>query len=1196
MTPAEEFERELEIFRTEAESAIQFLYAYLAIHEAAGRCQIPPRCPLSPRLVHRKRARRWWWAAAIWLIVSAATIAGESPFPQPLLQVGETGQAWSMDFSADGTLIAVANDNRVTLFDREHRWLVRDLIGHNDRVEAVAFGSSGKILASGSANGEVATWDASTGKLLRLRKGGNSTIAGLKFTARGGIVTAGWDKTLRIWDDGKCVESCILAHTTVSPESLAISPDEHWMAVGDTASAVTVWRLDLEHRRAGPYQTLTLPDSTPDNPGFVRGVAFDEHSRLAAVSFSGAIVVQDVPGWTTVLTQHSGLRLDGVAFGPHGSIVYAAGMQGGPIARIVAYATTDGTRIQLPETPAYWPSVGGNAYRSLALSHDGKWLLAGGTYLLEWNLTKPDSPELFGSFVQIPVGAILSPYADSVMVPLQTIHFFSLRHSHFMTLPNQSLTNMTVVFPLGSTAMTADERFMATPGLSHAYTQLFVERCSKLPQSQMGQCAQSLMSEKDPPPMYSLQVFRGSDLTYLNEFETDLTVEASPAFSPDGEKLIWRATNGLATVDTACMCNKQIFEVALPHSGSFDLAVDGSVKFVATPKDGTNGNAVQLYSFDSHSIANTLQLDDGDHVRQLRFNSATNDQLRTLAVGTTSGSVYLWHPSTNDRKKIAGGSPVASLAFSVDGTSLAIGRDDGTLEVLPLNSQKPIALPHAHAGAITDLRFGGGGRWIASVSRDAVEFWNASDLHRMGTLIFPLQPSLSWLFVTPDGLFDGDSRALDRMLWRLGPNLMDVGPVELFTADYFRQGLIESVLFGAPAPDPPPKLSSKNLLLPKLTVHVDVKDPSKPSPDSPVTVHIHINRAAPGKAGEVKDLRLLRKGILVKHWHGLIPASTTDLQERVAITPGENNFTAYAFNSDNVKSLDATDGVLGDRSLAKQGVVYILAIGVDNYSNGIPPLHYSGNDVRAFSAAVKAMQNDRSVHVATLLDGEATRDNILCALRRLRTEGSDSVPACIPAQLSELHAANIEDAVYIFYSGHGVSEQSRFSLLPQTAAYTESSAPNGPKVLTGSISDQDLEHELEPVLASQVVLVLDACGSGGLVTAAQSSAAPINLNGFAQMAREKGIYVLAAATARQAAMESPGRDPANALSYLTYVLVDQGLEHKQASSGRPDGTITIEDWFNYAVRKVPSEADQQPVAFMPRSEEAPQQIVGRFAQ
>ena len=37
MNPCEAFEHELEIFRTEAEAAAQFFYAYLSVHETAGR-------------------------------------------------------------------------------------------------------------------------------------------------------------------------------------------------------------------------------------------------------------------------------------------------------------------------------------------------------------------------------------------------------------------------------------------------------------------------------------------------------------------------------------------------------------------------------------------------------------------------------------------------------------------------------------------------------------------------------------------------------------------------------------------------------------------------------------------------------------------------------------------------------------------------------------------------------------------------------------------------------------------------------------------------------------------------------------------------------------------------------------------------------------------------------------------------------
>jgi hypothetical protein len=49
MTPAVEFERELEIFRTEAETAIQCLYAYLAIHSLTKKSRSLPGLARSSR-------------------------------------------------------------------------------------------------------------------------------------------------------------------------------------------------------------------------------------------------------------------------------------------------------------------------------------------------------------------------------------------------------------------------------------------------------------------------------------------------------------------------------------------------------------------------------------------------------------------------------------------------------------------------------------------------------------------------------------------------------------------------------------------------------------------------------------------------------------------------------------------------------------------------------------------------------------------------------------------------------------------------------------------------------------------------------------------------------------------------------------------------------------------------------------------
>ena len=164
--------------------------------------------------------------------------------------------------------------------------------------------------------------------------------------------------------------------------------------------------------------------------------------------------------------------------------------------------------------------------------------------------------------------------------------------------------------------------------------------------------------------------------------------------------------------------------------------------------------------------------------------------------------------------------------------------------------------------------------------------------------------------------------------------------------------------------------------------------------------------------------------------------------------------------------------------------------------------------------------------------------------------------------LNRLQPARPEDSVHIFFSGHGVSEDHGFSILPTDAA--PSGALAKPGRLRNLISDQDLERELEPILASQPVLVIDACGAGSLITSSELANAHLNLNGFAQSAREKGMYVLAAATSRQAAMEGPTEGPGSRRSIMTYILLEEGIEQGKADVKRPDRSLQIEEWFNYA--------------------------------
>src|SRR5206468_6799286 len=146
-----------------------------------------------------------------------------------------------------------------------------------------------------------------------------------------------------------------------------------------------------------------------------------------------------------------------------------------------------------------------------------------------------------------------------------------------------------------------------------------------------------------------------------------------------------------------------------------------------------------------------------------------------------------------------------------------------------------------------------------------------------------------------------------------------------------------------------------------------------------VTVKIDISQAPAG----AQDVRLFRNGSLVKLWEGdvLKGQNSATLTATIPIVAGENRLTAYAFNHDNIKSSDATLAINGAESLKRQGTAYVLAVGVNSYSNSQYNLKYAVPDAEDFSAEVKRQQetlkNYARVEVIALYDKDATKANIL---------------------------------------------------------------------------------------------------------------------------------------------------------------------------------------------------------------------------
>ena len=85
--------------------------------------------------------------------------------------------------------------------------------------------------------------------------------------------------------------------------------------------------------------------------------------------------------------------------------------------------------------------------------------------------------------------------------------------------------------------------------------------------------------------------------------------------------------------------------------------------------------------------------------------------------------------------------------------------------------------------------------------------------------------------------------------------------------------------------------------------------------------------------------------------------------------------------------------------------------------------------------AQQQIANYEHVEVASLLDEQATKANILRALKRLAgTEEALSPPMRL-RHCRKLKATQPEDAVFIYFAGHGTAQGQRFYLLPHDLGY-----------------------------------------------------------------------------------------------------------------------------------------------------------------
>ena len=1034
--------------------------------------------------------------------------------PELVLQSGHAQKVDGIAFSPDGRLLVSGSaDSTVKIWDVTLGRELRTLTGHTGGVRTVAFSPDGRRIASGGLDGKIKLWEVSSGREVLSLAAHPQSVNALAFSRDGRLASGGTDQAVKVWEVATGREVETLTGHTAWITTIAFSPDGQMLASGSADNTVRLWEV-----ATGRELKALIGHSKG-----VRAVAFSPDGQVLASGSSDATVrLWRLPKGRKLQTldRHSGTVL-AIAFSPDGTRL----ITGSDDRTLKQFDTVTGR-----EVSASGDRDSLDLYEAIALSPDGNWeAVSSGNRTIELRRVSSSERRTLRSHSNSVLATAVSPDG----------RWFASGHKDTtvklwdLWAGREVRTFSDHAGSINALAFSPDGQWLAAGSLGGAIKLWDVTTGSEAP----------------------VPVSHSDSVNAL-------------AFSQDGQWLVSAGGDRLVKLwEVGTQRTPRTFEGHANDIHAVSLSPDN--RLVAS---GSADRTIKLREVSTGREVRKLT----DHTGAVNATAFSPDG-RWLASASSDKTVKLWEVASGRAERTLTGhlSEVYAVAFSPDGRWLASGSADKTAKLWEVATGRERFSLGGHSGSITSLAFAPNGRWLASGSEDgSTRLWEIETGDLLATLV-SLRQSSDWLVVTPDGLFDGSPAAWSQILWRFAQETTSAAPVEVFFNEFYYPDLLAGVLSDR-RPRAAEDISQRDRRQPsvKLTLASGQGGGTRA-----VTVKLEVSEAPPDKdhptGSGARDVRLFRNGSLVRLWRGdqlKGREGPVPLEATIPVVAGENRLTAYAFNRDNIKSLDATLSLTGANTLKRQGVAYLLAVGINLYANADYNLKYAVDDAQVVGEQLQRQQVSlgrfAQVEVISLLDREATKANITAALKRLGGS-SEPLPEGAPAALEKIQPAQPEDVVIVYFAGHGTAQAARFYLIPHDLGYAghrlELDDDGLRRIVEQSISDEELERYLEAVDAGQLLLVIDACNSGKALDAEDQRRGPMNSKGLAQLAYEKGMNILTAAQSYQAAHE----DARLGHGYLTYALVEEGVKRMAADLHPKDGKVMLREWLDYATERVP---------------------------